>query len=326
MGIIFVTGGTGFVGRNLVARLIQDGHEVRVLTRNPDRVPVGAQAVVGDLLEPLAYRRALTGCDWLFHGAAAITFRTDALAQEINVAGTRLLVETAREVGIKRFIHLSACAVLGVSHTPEQVLDETATPQLGPEQPYAWTKKLAEDLLLEQARQGMDVRIARFSTVYGPGDARMNSGSIIRSVQKGMLFVPPGGTSFIAVLDLVDGLLAVAERGRPGESYILNGGNLTYRELTGRIAQVLGVAPPRLTLPGLAYAPLLAMAWVLTRLRQENPQAVNLVTPAIVREIFHYKYFSTAKAARDLGWHPQQSLETCVAAAVDWYRTQKLLP
>ncbi|MBF0153222.1 MAG: NAD-dependent epimerase/dehydratase family protein [Magnetococcales bacterium] len=328
MATLFVTGGSGFVGGHLVARLLREGHEVRVLTRERARVVAGAQAVVGELLEPESYRQAMAGCERVFHAAAAITFRAAAFPQafQVNVEGTRAVVDTARAVGVKCFIHLSACAVLGVSSSPERLLDETASASLGANQPYALTKKLAEDLLLERGRRGLDVRIARFSTVYGPGDARMNSGSILRTVQKGMLAVPPGGTSYIGVGDLVEGLLAIAERGRAGESYILSGGNLTYRELTRRIADVLGVAPPRWTLPALAYGPLLAAAWLASRLRRDDPQAVELLTPSIVREIFRYKYFSTAKAERELGWQPRQSLEESVAAAVTWYREHHLLP
>ncbi|MBF0426214.1 MAG: NAD-dependent epimerase/dehydratase family protein [Magnetococcales bacterium] len=326
MAVVFVTGGGGFVGRHLVTRLLEAGHEVRVLVRDPARVPAEARAVVGDLLAPESYRQALTGCTTVFHAAATIAFRASALpeALRVNVEGTRALVDAADAAGVSRFIHLSACAVHGTSATPDVLLDESSPRVATPAHPYAWSKQLAE-VLLEERKERLDIRIARFTTVYGPGDARMNSGSIIRSVQRGMRAVPPGGSSFIDVGDLIDGLLAITEKGRSGESYILNGGNLTYRELTQRIALLLEVSPPSLVVPRMARGPLRALAWASTRLRRADPDAVELLTPAIVDEVFRYKYFSAAKAERELAWQPRRTLAESVAAALAWYRQRGMV-
>ncbi|MBF0219411.1 MAG: NAD-dependent epimerase/dehydratase family protein [Gammaproteobacteria bacterium] len=328
---VMVTGASGFIGDNLVAELLQRGVTVYGLARSPlRRSHPNLIAIQGDLLQPESYQQALQQCDTLFHCAGHISFSAAdrAQAEAINIAGTKAVATAALEAEPLRFVHLSACAVLGFrQHADAPLLDESAAPLIARENGYAYSKWAAEQEILTLTEQGLNAVIANISTVYGAGDRQMNSGSIIRSLRQGMRLIPPGGSSYIGIKDLLAGLLALAQNGRRGERYILNSENLTYADLTRRIAVVVKAAPPSFVLPRVARRPAIAAAWSLERLQRLRGATggVNLVTPQIIRESFGYKYFSAAKAQRELGWQPQQSLESAVAEAMAFYLKEGLL-
>ncbi|MCX6356704.1 MAG: NAD-dependent epimerase/dehydratase family protein [Candidatus Aureabacteria bacterium] len=326
---IFITGASGFIGSNLTARLISSGAELYALAQKDmpythDRF----NAVRGDVLQLESFYSALKGCDTLFHCAAYISFdkRDFEKSYQVNVIGTKNVLEAAYRTGVKKVVHLSACAVLGFSPDGDTILDETAQPEIKKENIYAYTKKLAEEEVKKYVQKGLDVSIANITTVYGRGDRRLNSGGIIKSVYRGkMKYIPPGGTTFVSVSDLVEGLILLAGKGRPGERYIFCTENMGYGDLVRRIAATLGVAPPRFPLPRLAYYPAL---WAL-KLRSLRPAAgggaVDIMTPQILKETFGYKYFSAGKARRELGWRPVQRFEDAVREAFQYYREHNLI-
>ncbi|RJP23237.1 MAG: NAD-dependent epimerase/dehydratase family protein [Candidatus Abyssobacteria bacterium SURF_5] len=326
---VFVTGASGFIGSNLCKRLVADGNRVYALARNPtEQSGEGLSYVRGDILNPKSFQAVLHDCDLIFHCAACVSFDKKDYPQafEVNVEGTERILEAAHRAGVKKVVHLSACAVLGFSTTSEKVLDEAAAPPISKDNVYAYTKKMAEEKVLEYVRKGLDVSIANIATVYGAGDRKLNSGSVIKSVYEGkMRFVPPGGTSFVSVEDVVEGLILIARNGRPGERYILCSENMEYRQLVNRISAVLQVKRPLMTLPSIAYYPAVLAVTALNLLAPAGGDQVNLVTPQIVRETFGYKYFSSEKARRELGWHPARTFEEAVGSAFEYYRREGLL-
>jgi len=326
---IFVTGGSGFIGSNLVERLLQHGHNVYAIMRRQDQViDRRIKHIKGDILAPETFSNVIKGFDFVFHTAAYISFNKKDFekAYEINVIGTRNLLEASYRAGVEKVVHLSACSVLGFSKNKDTIFFETSNPEIGKGNVYAYTKKLAEEEVQKYAQKGMDISIANISTVYGQGDRKLNSGTVIKSIYEGKLrFVPPGGTSFVSVNDLIDGLLLLLEKGRPGERYIFCTENLEYIMLAKRIAKVLGVKEPRYVLPRFSYYP---ASWVL-KIREFLPAStadkVNLITPQILKESFAYKYYSSEKARRELGWKPLQNLEIAVEKAFKYYRDNRLL-
>lgn len=329
MGKIFLTGASGFIGANLALKLLLDGHEVYALVRKTmDSIDKNIVPVVGDILMPGTFAPAVKRCDTVFHCAAHISFskRDFEQAYRVNAEGTRNVMEAAIQGGVKKVVHLSACAVLGFSKNKTTVLDETANPLINKANVYAYTKKLAEEEVLKYVARGLNASIANIATVYGPGDYKLNSGSIIRQIYEGkMSMIPPGGTSYVSVDDLVEGLLLLADKGKAGERYIFCTENLEYADLACRIARTLEVQSPRFVLPRISYYPVLLAAKILETLSGLKKSRVNLMTGQIVKETYHYKYFTSHKAQRELGWRPSQRLEDAVQKAFAFYKEQGLI-
>lgn len=326
---IFVSGASGFIGSNLIKRLRSEQNYIFALVRRAAfESSNNLKVIEADVLDADSYIEALKLCDLVFHCAAYVNFQKKNYMQayRINVEGTRSVLEAAWRGRVSRFVHLSACAVFGLTKDQDKVLDETRNPWLKKSNIYAYTKALAEKEVLNYVEKGLNASIANIATVYGPGDRKLNSGASIKGLYEGkMRFVPPGGTSYVAVDDLVDGLLLLAEKGEPGERYIFCSENLLYRELLARIAKSLGVKPPRFVLPKWSYLPFLVAGNILEYFSSVSQDKVNLLSSQIVREAFRFKYFSSGKARDELGWTPQQSLENAVKQAIEYYRDNQLV-
>lgn len=326
---ILVTGASGFIGGNLAARLSLGGNNVYALTRSPlEHYEQRVSNVVGNIMNPESLISTIRECGAIYHCAAYISFSKKDFqkAYQINVEGTRNILETALNAGVKKVVHLSACAVLGFSSDKNIIIDETANPEIKENNVYAFTKKLAEEEVQKYVQKGLDVSIANIATVYGQGDRKLNSGAIIKSVFEGkMRFIPPGGTSFVSVDDLVNGLILLSEKGAAGERYIFCSENMEYKVLAQRIAAALGVKKPRYTLPAFSYYPALLAVKGIELFSGFAHGKVNLMTAQILKETYGYKYFSSHKAREHLGWRASQSLEDAVTKAFHYYKKESLL-
>jgi dihydroflavonol-4-reductase len=326
---IFITGASGFIGGELLQRLVLKGENVYALTRIPiEDTDERVINVVGDILKPESFISAVKECDVIYHCAAHISFQKKELqkALEVNVRGTTNILEAAHSAGVKKVVHLSACAVLGFSSDKNRIIDEKASPEIKEDNVYAYSKKLAEEEVQKYVRKGLDVSIANIATVYGHGDQKLNSGTIIKSVYEGRLkLVPPGGTSFVSVDDLLDGLILLSEKGKPGERYIFCSENMEYKTLIGRIADTLGIEKPKYTLPAFTFYPALLAVKGIELLSRVTKSGVNLITTQILKETYGYKYFSSKKAQEKLGWRPSQSLEEAVSKAFHYYKEHQLI-
>ena len=326
---IFVTGASGFIGSNLVRKLIENGHHVTALTRDPNSLGINKIEILsGDILDIESFQRIIGNCDLVFHCAAFISFRKQDFqrAYQVNVMGTRNLLEAAQENGIKKVVHLSAGAVLGIAKNKDTIMDEAANPDIKKDNIYAYTKKMAEAEVQKYVRQGLNVSIANISTVYGKGDRKLNSGALIKSILAGkMKFIPPGGTSYVAVDDLVSGLILLAQKGLPGERYIFATENLEYKDLFRRIASTIGASPPSRQLPKSLYYPMLGGAYLWELLARVAPKGSPWINTQIIKEIFGYKYFSSEKSKKDLGWNPEHNLEYAVMQAWEFYQQQGMI-
>ncbi len=238
----FVTGGSGFVGKFLIAELVKRGVAVRALARSDQAEATvraaGAEPVRGDLDDTAAARAGMTECDVVYH-AAAYTSETGKLADHMRptVEGTRNMLAAAREAKVKRFVHVSTEAVLADGH-PIVRADETVPYPARPAGPYPITKGLAERLVLEA--KDLDVVIIRPRFIWGAGDTSLIP-KLIETIQRGKFAWIGGGrflTSTCHIANVVEGALLAAERGKPGEIYFLTDGEpVEFREfLTALIA------------------------------------------------------------------------------------------
>jgi dihydroflavonol-4-reductase len=252
----FVTGGTGFIGKQLVRKLRERGDEVVALVRTPSKATdLDAEIVQGDLSDEDAVRQGVQGCDSVFHVGATykvgIPKTEHAAMYDANVKGTERVIDNAVEAGVQRIVYVSTGNVYG--NTRGQVVDET---YVRPQPPdflsyYDETKYLAHQAALERIRADAPVIIAQPGGVYGPGDPS-ELGNMIDQARTGKLklrLFPDAGFNFIYVDDVADGLLLVHDKGRIGEAYNIAGEKATMGDLVDKTCELVGRKPPKATMP-----------------------------------------------------------------------------
>jgi dihydroflavonol-4-reductase len=322
-----VTGGTGFVGANLVKALSEAGHTARILRRetSPLQALEGLtyEEAVGDILDIPTLVPAMEGCEWVFHVAAVSDYWRKGVdwLYKVNVEGTKQVLQAARTAGVRRLVYTSSIAALGVS--PDgKLLDETHMFNLEPKEFwYGHSKHLAEQAVRTAVDAGLDAVIVNPAIVIGPRDVNRISGSIVIEVARGLLrFYPPGGLNYVAVEDVVAGHIAAAEKGHPGERYILGGENLSYREAIDTIVEVTNGPEPLFSLPRWAIEP---TAIAVGLARQVFGERVP-VNENQVRMAGRQLYLDTEKAVRELGL-PQTPFRTAVQRAYRWYKEHNYL-
>lgn len=323
----FVTGGTGFIGSRLTKHLLADGVSTSLLVRSETTpAPLDASRLLGRL-EDREDRLAelMRGHDILYHLAACISFDSDLRETllAVNGEGTRRILSAARRAGVARCVVVSSACTMGLSEHPGCILDE-ASPfdmRLERRNPYLDSKRVCERHAFAAAASGQDVVIVNPTTVFGEGDQRLNSGTLIQQVAHSrVLPVPPGGSNVIDVDDVVEGILAAAERGRSGKRYILGGLNLKFGEIIDRIALAVGHRPCRIPLLSAARLPMISAAWLMQRLTRHR-----LITPQIIADTFTYKYYSSRLAETELAWKARRDFSDSLASAWRYYRREGLI-
>jgi dihydroflavonol-4-reductase len=326
----FVTGGTGFIGGAVVRKLVEAGHQVRVLvrpkadTRQIEGLPV--EKVVGSLEDVESLRRGMEGCDWVFHLAALYSYwgyRWEDFYR-VNVEGTRHVLEVAREMDIRRIVHTSSIAALGVNRNRTPANEDTHTSLEDKIGFYQRSKFLGQQVALEFARQGVPVVIVNPSTPVGVGDYKPTpTGQIILDFLNGRMFgYVDTGLNIVDVEDVAQGHLLAAERGRVGECYILGGENLTLKQVLDILAEVSGRPPVRLRIP---HWVAMAWAYVDVTLASLGLRKVPTATPEKVQLSRRYEWFDCSKAMKELGYSYRPAREA-LRKAVEWYRANGYAP
>ena len=319
----FVTGGTGFIGANLVRLLVQEGYQVRALVRPSSCLDnlrdLDVELVKGDLNHPEVWQQ-MEGCQVLFHVAAHYSLLQGDREQlyHHNVLGTRNILAAARKANIERTVYTSSVAAIGVG-VPGEIVDETHQSKL--EElvgHYKKSKFLAEQEAMQAVQAGQDVVIVNPSSPIGPLDIKPTpTGDIIlRFLRRQMPFYLDTGLNFIDVRDVARGHLLALEKGRKGDRYILGHENLTLKQLLDRLAQLTGLKAPQSSVP--AWLPL-SVAWIDERILAPLGKAPSVPLDG-VRMAHQPMYYDASKAVRELGL-PQSSISTALKDAVDWFVT-----
>lgn len=326
--ITLVTGATGFLGGHIARELHEAGDTVRIVVRQRSsrkglaEVPV--EEAPGDVRDLESLRRAMQGVGRVVHAAGAVRldpFAPDRL-RRINVEGTRNVLTAAREAGVERVLYVSTTAAVG-SGTKDRPADETTAFDLADRGPYWQTKHAGEQLVLEAARKGeLDALVVNPSIVFGPGDVKLTSSSLLLAVASGLvLFYPEGGSGFVDVRDVARGVRAALEKGDTGERYILSAENLTFREAFAMAAKERHLRPPLLPIP----RPLaLGLGGIGDRLGPRFPKAFGMLNTGFLGALFDTFYVSNAKACRELGFAPRP-VKDSIRDAYRWMEEQGVL-
>jgi nucleoside-diphosphate-sugar epimerase len=322
---VLVTGAAGFMGSHLVASQLAQGHSVRAFDLNrhglerlgqSDRLDLCA----GDIADSAATRAAVAGIDIVYHLAAAHldVSLPDRHYWQVNVDGTRHLLQAAAEAGVRRLVHCSSVGVFGEVRQPPA---DEATP-CKPKNIYERSKLAGEQAALQVACEAqLAVVIARPAWVYGPRCPR--TARLFRTIQKGRFFIFGSGRTMrhpLYVADAVRGLeFCAAAHGAEGQVYILAGEcPVSIEHLAQTIAAVLGVRPPRLHLPialGLTAAYALQLAY----------QPLGKAPPFSRRSLDFFlkdNAYATGKAARELGFRPRVDLRLGLDETRNWLYRQ----
>lgn len=226
----FITGATGFVGGEIVRQLVKAGHEVRAVVRDPQKAKwmdeLGIKLYKGNVTDKESMREAMTGVDGVYHVAGWYKYTASAKGkkegEQINVQGTRNVLELMQELKIPKGVYTSTCAIN--SDTKGKAVDETYRFTGKHITHYDLTKAAAHDIAKEFIAQGLPLVIAMPGVIYGPGDTS-SMGNAVRDFLQGRLPMLPSqwGVCYDHVEDTARGHLLMMEKGKIGEEYILAG-------------------------------------------------------------------------------------------------------
>jgi len=321
----FITGINGFIGSNLAARLIKEGQEVSGLVRKTSDLSflkgLKVKLFFGDLSSRTLLDKATEGVDIVYHVAGlASDWGPIELFRKINVEGTKNLLKSSLESGVKRFVFISSTAVHGFGGFHNATEDFPKTPTIFP---YCITKREAEDLVNRfHKERGLPTLIIRPGNVFGPKD-RTTFVKMAELLEKGqMVYINRGKplTCPTYIENLVDAiLLAVNREDTVGETFIITDGlEITWKEYIDKIAEKLGVRRPLLSIPySLAYSAGAVCEAILKLLRSKRPPIITRYRIANVAKDYH---FSIEKAKIKLGYQPRVSLDEAMERTVKWYK------
>ncbi|OFZ18050.1 MAG: dihydroflavonol 4-reductase [Bdellovibrionales bacterium RBG_16_40_8] len=325
---ILITGATGFVGTWLTKKLLDRGHDIRVLsTRGTAEFPFNSASIEiahGNVCDYESMTRACKDIHSVFHLAGIVGYSRLMRPQmeQTNVVGTKNVVEACLTSRCKRLVHISSVTAIGASFDKNIILNEDSEfnlhhLNLG----YFETKYSSEQLVKSAVREGkIDAVILNPATIYGPGDAKKGSRSIQLKVARGKFpFYTSGGVNVIHIDDVVDAIYRAWEVGRSGERYILAGENILIQKLFSLIAEQAGARAPYIYLPNFAVLSLGKIGDFLESIGQKGPINSENAWTSIL-----YHWFDNSKAKKELGLNPR-SAHDAIADSIRWIKENGLI-
>jgi nucleoside-diphosphate-sugar epimerase len=324
-----VTGGTGFTGSHLTRRLLQKGHQVVALDNQPglffaELKKLGAEILIGSVSDRQVVDRAVQGCEVVHHVAAA--FRKVNLPKkvywDVNVEGTRYLLQAALDRRVRKFVNCSTCGVHG-DIKGDQANENSP---IAPEDYYQYTKYEGEKVVAEFVDKGMSIVTLRPTAIYGPGDPERFL-MLFKMVSNGRFLMFGSGEAHyhpLYIENLVDAfeLAAAADNGR-GQAYLIGDErHYSLNELVMAIAGALGI---QVNIRKMPFWPL----WSAALLCEIGYKPFRADPPLFRRRVDWFRQnraFSIEKAKRELGYQPKIGLEEGLARTAEWYRQQGYIP
>ncbi len=325
MSRVFVTGGSGFVGRALVERLLAEGDEVVALARSPESETLlsalGAQVARGDLLDEEAMCAGMRGCSLVFNVAGVNTLCVDdaTAMMRANVEGPTAAVRAAARADVPRLVHTSSAATIG---EPQGAVGREETPHRGWYlSAYERSKTEGERAAFELGRStGVEVVCVNPSSVQGPGRTGGTARFLLAFLDGRLKMFVATSVSLVDIADCTEGHLLAAQRGISGERYVLSGMTMTIVEALALAGDVAGVSgKPRLLPRPVALAAGYAVEQAFRLARRRPP-----VCREMVKTLLHGHRYDGSRATRELGLRYTSPRET-LRRTVEWARAAGLL-
>jgi nucleoside-diphosphate-sugar epimerase len=325
MSLFLISGVNGFIGSHVAERLLKEGHRVRGLVRKTSDLEfirgLDIELFSADLADISSLEKPLLGVDIVVHVAGlASDWGRYGRFFDVNVAGTRNIAGAAARNKVKRFVHISTAAVHGFQGFRNR--DETF-PFADTPFAYCKTKQIAEQWLFDFARSTtMEVTAIRPGNVFGPRDHTFIEKYLDALIAGKIAYIDRGErwTCPVYIENLVDGIIrACFEPGAAGEAILITDGlQITWKEFTGRFADLLGVKRPRLSVPyWVAYAPVFFLEAAYKLFRISTPPLLTRYRISNGGRDYH---FSIEKAKRLLKYEPVVGFDVAVQRTVTWYR------
>ena len=315
-----VTGSSGFIGRHLVAQLARSGAAVRALQRTPGPGGDGRiERLRGDVLDPVSVARAVEGCDTVYHLAAYAHAwaQSPATFFDVNVGGTRCVLDAALKLGVRRVVITSSVVTMGSANGRPA---SESTPRHSPAlTPYEQSKLAVEETACDYAGRGLHVVIVNPTRVFGPG--LLNEGNsatrMIRMYLDGVWRVVPGdgraGGNYAYVEDVARGHILAMAGGKSGERYILGGENVSYNEFFSTLDRIAGMRRLLIHVPRGAAIAVAGAAVAGARVLHTPPP----ITPGWVRTFYADASYCIDRAKAELGYIVTP-LPEALGATVAW--------
>lgn len=322
---VFLTGGSGLVGGHLLKRLVASGKSVTALVRSEAAegtvVGLGAIPARADLLDAESLTRAMAGAATVFHvaGVNDACPRDAAAMDRINIKGTRAVVAAAAEASVSRVVYTSSAAAIG-EHSG--TIGRETTPHSGVfPSPYARSKYLAELAAFDEAElRGVDLVAVLPSSVQGPGRAGGSAGILVRILNAHRPILVDTHVSIVDIEDCITGHIAAAERGEPGERYLLSSAAIDVKDAVDVARSVTGrTITPRWVSSRIVKAVGIPLAYIASRVRPSSG-----ICPALVRTLLHGHRFDAARAESALNMDFWPASDT-LARTVEWFVSEGLI-
>ena len=321
----FVTGATGFVGSHVARALAAQGAELRLLVRSTSRTDniaeLRTEVATGDLRDPNSLKKAMSGCDYVFHVAAdyRLWVRDPEQMYRSNVEGTRAIIRAAQESGVRRVIYTSSVATMGFTREGHIAREDSPVSIREMVGHYKRSKFMAEQIALEAGQNGANVVVVNPTTPIGEYDIKPTpTGRIVVDFLKRKFpaYVDTG-LNLADVKEVARGHLLAMEKARPGQRHILGGQNLTLKQILDKLAALTGLPSPTMKVPhavamGFAVFDQFFTGMIMGKEPRATIDAVKMGRKKM--------FASSAKAEYELGYKVLP-VEDALRRAIDWFQT-----
>lgn len=323
---VAVTGASGHIGANLIRELLARGYRVVVLVRHSGAAfeDLDVVKVKGDILDPASLRSAFSGVEHVYHLAAHISIESGdkEKLQQVNIDGTRHVMEACQSEGVSTLIHFSSIHALNPEPLDQPVTEDSPLlgEQTGRGGDYDYSKAAADRLIRQNQCKTLGTRIIYPTAVFGPNDFRLSLfGQALVKMARGRLpALITGGFDWVDARDVAWATVEAAENGKNGDRFLLSGHYLTMSEVAAVVAEITGVSAPALTCPAWlagVFAPLMG-AW--SYLTGQSP----LYTRDSLAALSTNKIMSHEKASAQLGYTPRP-FRRSMKDAIEFYNNIK---
>src|ERR1700675_4226448 len=255
--LAFLTGATGFVGSHVARALVAQGADLRLLIRSSSDLrniqELQAERVVGDLRDAASLKKAVAGCEVVFHVAAdyRLWVRDPEQMYRSNVEGTKAILEAARENKVRRVVYTSSVATMGFQSNGHLADEDSPVSLANMIGPYKRSKFMAEEIAIQAGKSGMNVVVVNSTTPVGERDLKPTpTGRIVVDfLKKKFPAYVDTGLNLVDATECARGHIQALQKGRAGERYILGGENLTLKQILDRLAAITGLPSPTVMLP-----------------------------------------------------------------------------